>query len=351
MPFADFNPITRLRTYLDGVHASAAPSLNNANQANHNPPAPLAPLNQLAPSPAPSGQGGAGAAALVPSEPNVTATVPGTPVEGTFIDAGQLTALIGNIVANTQNHRQIVESFDEDKEPFVEKGIRWFYMAIFYALPALVAYFVGRAIGDGFSGNHALDWNDGWNAFNHVISWAIEFSISGLVLAASIAARRIRSSNSEYLVPFVVLCFALVFFAVASGIAQFVLVEAHLNPRPGAEQMAAIFRVSAGPAVDICSLLFLSVMRFKSLKKFLEDQARKQEAIRATSQSEIALQSEQVKAALDMQQALSDLATKAERAKVWNELERMQGKSMIENARRNMQGDGGDTGYYRRSRY
>ena len=39
------------------------------------------------------------------------------------------------------------------------------------------------------------------------------------------------------------------------------------------------------------------------------------------------------------------------RAEVWNELERMQGQSMIENARRNMQGNGNEGGYYRRSRY
>jgi hypothetical protein len=52
-----------------------------------------------------------------------------------------------------------------------------------------------------------------------------------------------------------------------------------------------------------------------------------------------------------MQASLTDLQTKAERANVWNELERMQGKSMIENARRNMQGDGNEGGSYRRGRY
>ena len=320
------NPVTALKNYLD--NKNQIQTTGSTNQQSLAPA--VVPISQpLAPA----------------SDTN------GHIVQGTFIDAGSMQALMTTVVANAQRSRQLVESFDEDREPVVEKGIRWFYMGIFYVMPALVAYFVGRAIGDEFSGNHGLDWNDGWNAFNHVISWAIEFSISGLVLAASIAARKIRSSTSEYVGLFVMLAIALVFFSVASGVAQYVLVEVHLNPHPGVEQAAAIFRVSAGPAVDICSLMFLSVMRFKSLKKHLHDMEQKRIGIHAANQAEIALQAEQMKAALDMQQSLSDLTTKAKRAEIWNELERMQGQSMIENARRTMQGDGTEGGYYRRSRY
>ena len=343
----NLNPVTHLKRYLDGVNASVQQTQVLAPQANQQQPPPAG-SNQPTHPPDPSGQGGAGATGTLPVPvQNGTPTMVNS-MQGTFIDASQLQGLIGNIVTNVQHQRRLVESFDEDKESFRESGVRRFYMGVFYLLPALVAYYVGAAIGDGFA-HAALNWADAWNAFNHIISWAIEFSISGLVLAGSITARRIRSSSSEYLGSFVAICLALLFFSAASGAAQYVLVEAHLHPH-GIEQAAALFRVSAGPAVDICSLLFLAVMRFKSLKKYLEDQERKRTAIHAASQAEIALQSEQVKAALDTQAALSDLETKAERAKVWNELERMQGQSMIENARRNMQ-DHGDGGFYRRSRY
>jgi hypothetical protein len=50
-----------------------------------------------------------------------------------------------------------------------------------------------------------------------------------------------------------------------------------------------------------------------------------------------------------MQNVLNDLEMKTEHAKIWNELERMQGTSMIENARRHMLRDD-DSRYYRRLR-
>src|SRR5437899_2807468 len=87
------------------------------------------------------------------NEPGAAVAVPEAPdeiVSGTFIDATNIQSLIGTIANHTQHHRKLVESFDEDKETFAERGVRTFYMALFYILPAIVAYFVGNAIGSGF---------------------------------------------------------------------------------------------------------------------------------------------------------------------------------------------------------
>jgi hypothetical protein len=331
MKVPTLNPVRLIRNYLASANASA-PVPAPASTATQQPPAPVNP--------------GSPGTALTASP---TQAVNGVPVQGTFIDASQLQGLIGSIVANTQHHRKLVESFDEDREPFMEAAIRKAYMGIFYLLPTLCAYFVGSAIGDYIGGAH-FTLTDGWNASAHVLSWAGEFMISGLVIAGSIALRRIRSASSEYIPYFVLIALFLLLTSAGSGVFQYKLMDAHLHLQAG-DQLGAIFRSAIAPIVDIGALLFLAVMRFKSLKKFLQDQMQRQEAIRATNQSEIAIQAEQVKAALDMQAALNDLAMKAERAKVWNELERMQGQSMIDNAKRNMHSDGESGGYYRRSRY
>jgi hypothetical protein len=56
-----------------------------------------------------------------------------------------------------------------------------------------------------------------------------------------------------------------------------------------------------------------------------------------------------IKTSMDRQQAVMDMQSKQQRANTWNELEMIQSQAMIEQAKKNMQGDGGDG--YRRSRY
>src|SRR2546430_523650 len=136
------NPVKAIKNYIDNAAQATAELEANQRQMQK------------------TGSGGPQslAPALVPD--NTTQSLApasdtnGQIVQGTFIDVNSMQALMATVVANAQRSRQLVESFDEDKEPVVEKGIRWFYMAIFYVMPAIVAYFVGRAIGDGFSGNH-----------------------------------------------------------------------------------------------------------------------------------------------------------------------------------------------------
>jgi hypothetical protein len=317
---ANLNPVTGLRAMLAKMQAA---QVNNTS---------LAPVPTQVPV----------------QEGDSSATVQeGEPVQGTFIDA---TGGPAYAPLQTNQYRRVIDSFDEDKETWAERGVRWFYMALAYSLPAIVAYFIGRAIGDGFSGG-GFDWNDGWNAFNHVVSWAIEFSISGLVLAGAITVKRIKAADSSYIVSFVCIFVALIFFSIASGAAQWVLVESHFKLDSTPAQVAAGFRVLAAPIVDISSLLFLSIMRFKSLKKFIQDQQMRAGAIREVNQSEIAIQAAQVKAGMDTQAAMQDLAMKAEQNKVWTELQRMQGQAMIESAKRNMLPSPDEGNGYRRSRY
>src|SRR5206468_1201989 len=77
-------------------------------------------------------------------------------------------------------------------------------------------------------------------------------------------------------------------FSLASGLAQWFIALLHVGGLHTPAALAAlIFRVAMVPAVDIASLLFLAVMNFKSLKKFVADQRVRAQAIRDINEAEL----------------------------------------------------------------
>jgi hypothetical protein len=48
---------------------------------------------------------------------------------------------------------------------------------------------------------------------------------------------------------------------------------------------------------------------------------------------------------------MMDMSSKAQRASTWNEIEALQSKQMIEQAKKNRRNAGDEAGSYRRSRY
>ena len=76
-------------------------------------------------------------------------------------------------------------------------------------------------------------------------------------------------------------------FSLASGLAQWFIASLHIAPHDTSGMVALIFRVAMVPAVDIASLLFLAVMSFKSLKKFVADQRIRAQAVRDINEAEL----------------------------------------------------------------
>jgi len=80
--------------------------------------------------------------------------------------------------------------------------------------------------------------------------------------------------------------------------------------------------------------LFLAVMSFKSLKKFLADQRVRAQAIRDINEVELEVDRAQSMAARRQQEERQDLTMKDQRNQVWLELDRLHAQSMIADAKR-----------------
>ena len=230
-----------------------------------------------------------------------------------------------------ERYRSLIDSFEEDRESGLEKVIRWFFLLLAYLLPLTVAYAMGKEIGDAYGGPFSL--GDGWSFGTHTVAMAGEFALAMMTLSTATALRRM-ASDASYAPKFVgsLVCFLL--FSLASGLAQWFIALLHVGGLHDPAGLAAlIFRVLMVPAVDIASLLFLAVMSFKSLKKFVADQRTRAQAIRDINEAELEISRAQSGAARRETEERQDLQMKEQRNQVWLELDRLHAQSMIAHAK------------------
>lgn len=273
----------------------------------------------------------------------------GVIVRGRFNDQDTITQLLVTQAAQrTDQFRQEAESFDDEKAPLAEKALRAVFTAFAYLVPITLAYFIGQAVGDAFT---PAGSSDGYARYAHFLSIALEMSLPILGFCVSLTFRRAAKDRSQ--VGLVAVC-ALLFLAVGIGNAavQVFMVTKNIGDLNTSDQAAVLFRAGAPLFIDLIATLYLAITGAKSLKRYLADKRAVMEAVRDISGVNILLEAQQNQAALNQVQAMMDMQSKQERAATWNELERIQNKSIIENAKRNMQGDDeSGSGAWRRRRY
>ena len=230
-----------------------------------------------------------------------------------------------------ERYRTLIDSFDEDRETVLEKLLRWVLLLLAYALPLVVAYAMGKEIGDAYGGT--FNMNDGWSLGTHVVAMAGEFALTMMTFSAASALRKM-SADKSYTPKFAGSVVAFLLFAFASGLAQWFIAALHIAPTDRAGVAALVFRVAMVPAVDIAALLFLSVMNFKSLKKFVADQRTRAVAIRDLNEAELEIQRAQSVARRRETEEQQDIEMKEQRNSVWLELDRMNAQNMIADAQR-----------------
>lgn len=230
-----------------------------------------------------------------------------------------------------ERYRNLIDSFDEDREAWLEKLLRWVLLLLAYSLPLVVAYAMGKEIGDAYGG--VFNVNDGWSLGTHVVAMAGELALTMMTFSAASALRKM-SSDSSYTFKFAGSVVAFLVFALASGLAQWFIASHHIAPSDGAGVAALVFRVAMVPGVDIAALLFLAVMNFKSLKKFVADQRVRAQAIRDLNEAELEIQRAQSTARRRETEERQDMEMKEQRNAVWLELDRLHAQSMISDAQR-----------------
>ena len=189
-----------------------------------------------------------------------------------------------------ERYRQMVEGFEEDRENFLEKMGRWFFLVLAYVAPVLIAVSVGKEIGDAYGGPFSFD--NGWSLGVHTGAYFGELGLAMMSLASATALRRVQSDQG-YIAKLVLTIFFLILFSLASGLAQWYIALNMIDPTRTGGTAALIFRVTMPPAVDIASLLYISVMGFKSLKKHLANMKMMADALRDLNDAEIDIRKSQ----------------------------------------------------------
>jgi hypothetical protein len=212
-----------------------------------------------------------------------------------------------------ERYRREIDSFEEDREELGAKLVRKSFTFVAYVVPFLIAFFIGREIGDYYSGPLNLD--DGWSGGMHIAAWGGEAALGMMVISTARAWRQFKKDpGSESWL------FASGFFFIAltlaSCFAQWVIADNHIHPNVFNNYAALIFRVAMPTGADIAAMLWLGIMRYKSLKQYLTERQQKAQAIQLLSEVEITIQeaeqsaarrNQQAEQALLMQQKFSDL--------------------------------------------
>lgn len=277
-----------------------------------------------------------------------------TIVAGTFVPNG-VDQLFTESSRQTEHFANVVEQFDEDKQEPIE-WIIWKCAALFcYIAPFALAIPIGLSIGDVFTTPFAgqpvspLMRTGSANVAIHMLSLFLEVLMPILGLTTVLAFKRALKSRKA-IAGFIYVGIFFLTVSFGNAMALFFLLEkgGHL----GTDTIANVVTLgrSFGPLIlDIGAATVLSVYAKKSLEKYLADQQQKIEATRRVNDIHIAMEQTKIKTSMDRQQAVMDMQSKQQRANTWNELEMIQSQAMIEQAKKNMQGDNGDG--YRRSRY
>lgn len=195
-----------------------------------------------------------------------------------------------SIEERLERYRDLIRDFEEDRENVLEKCGRWFFLFLAYVGPIIVALAFGKEIGDAYGG--AFDMNSGWSLGMHVGSYFGELALAMMSLSCATALRRMQSDKGYILKLLACLVF-LVLFSLASGLAQWFIALKFVNVNATGGYAALVFRVAMPPAVDIASLLYISIMKFKSLKSHIANLKMEADALRELNDAEIGIRKSQ----------------------------------------------------------
>src|SRR5258708_6683454 len=237
-------------------------------------------------------------------------------VSGTFVPTIDAT---GSAQMESHKHaarlRTTIESFNEDKQTFLEWLVVKFFTVLAYLLPPFVAWVVGTAIGDAWGGK--FDWSNAWSVYSHVISISLEMMIPVLGYSETVALKRAMKDISQMVWP-IGIGMLLLGLALGNSFAQVYLIEGHvkLASNDTAGHISLIFPSFAPLVIDVIATIFLSIVTIRNLQKFLKDMQHKEAGIQAVARSEIAIDAAFNQAAIDRENA----AMQQERHRMDNEL-------------------------------
>lgn len=190
-----------------------------------------------------------------------------------------------------ERQRQLVNSFQEDALELADRIKLQAAKLASILLPMIAVYAIGGELGQYFSGGVAFSWGASqWVQGQYLIAYAGEFALAVLTYSLGHAVAQ-RESGTAHALKLAITALVWFLFLAASAAGQWYVALATLHPSP-AMQTAIAIRVGMACSLDVAAVC-LMWWRGKSLAKFLEQQAKKAESIRAVNESELSIQAAQ----------------------------------------------------------
>lgn len=193
-----------------------------------------------------------------------------------------------------ERQRALVDSFQEDQLAFLDRAKLWAAKAASIILPIIAVWAIGGELGQYFAGNVAFTWSNQWIVSQYVIGYAGEFALAVLTYVLG-HAFNMKADGPGHAVKLTITAIVWLLFLAASAAGQWYVALATLHPDAQMQQAVAI-RVGMACSLDIASVC-LMWWRGKSLAKFLADQQKRTESIRAVNESELTMEAAQDAAA------------------------------------------------------
>jgi hypothetical protein len=203
---------------------------------------------------------------------------------GQWIPANGQQQQIPEIVLRMEHHRQVAESFVEDKDSWHKATVRTLVQAACYLVPVTLAILAGLAIGEQYAASAGQSIF--YAPFSFAVGVGVELMLWGLSFGASIEFKRTLSDRS-HVKTLVILCFAFVAFSVMSMLAQYLVYEMHAKDNSATTQIGMFFRSGATTCADVSALLVLAVIEFEDFKAHLKKQKDVAEHVRDLSRVEV----------------------------------------------------------------
>lgn len=190
-----------------------------------------------------------------------------------------------------ERQRKIVESFQEDALELSDRIKLRAAKIASIVLPIIAVYAIGGELGQYFAGGAAFSLKASqWVQGQYLIAYAGEFALAVLTYSLGHAVAQ-RESGTAHTVKLFITSLVWFLFLAASAAGQWYVAISTLRP-DAAMQTAIAIRVGMACSLDIAAVC-LMWWRGKSLAKFLEQQAKKAESIRAVNESELAIEAAQ----------------------------------------------------------
>lgn len=249
-----------------------------------------------------------------------------------------LETIVAMLSGETQDVKEVIEGFDDEKETLIGNLLRRVVVIICYVLPWIISAYAGSALGQRYAGA-PFAWNNANVAYYYIVSWGYEFALVALMTALVVVFRRLTNGTGRRAGAVLVSVLGLfVLLAATSAAAQWILFEHNINTSDPTQMIGALFRTLATPLIDLVGATVLAILHVKSLDQAIATVEKKNDATNRINRKKIEAKLATVTSAMEVKNLLQKEEDYARKNELANKIIEMFSENAIEAIRENLEG-------------